>query len=288
MDILFIAVLIGLIPATIVSNGGGSFAGFGTATGGTRRRVGAHVVPIDVESATDEELVELYREGVPAAIEALLTRYRNFARLKGRSYFLAGADQNDIVQEGMIGLYKAIRDFSAGREASFRAFAEICITRQIITAVKTATRQKHLPLNQYVSLTKPAAGDGDPDRVLQDVLQTEQVSDPAELVISHDELRSMKIAFAEILSDFEAEVLHKYIEGQTYHEIAASLSRHAKSIDNALQRIKRKVQLHLRGRSDEGGAGRELVGASKPASRKAPTVQPRISTPAIPASAESV
>ena len=218
------------------------------------------MAPVDVESATDEELVELYRQGTTTAIEALLTRYRNFARLKARSYFLAGADKDDIVQEGMIGLYKAIRDFSAGREASFRAFAEICITRQIITAVKTATRQKHLPLNQYVSLNKPLAGEEDPDWVLQDVIQTVQVADPAELVISHDELRSIKIAFAEILSDFEAEVLHMYVEGKTYHEIAASLSRHVKSIDNALQRIKRKVELHLRGRSEEGGGEeRELV-----------------------------
>jgi RNA polymerase sporulation-specific sigma factor len=222
--------------------------------------VKTRVATVDVESATDEELVELYRQGTPTAIEALLTRYRNFARLKARSYFLAGADKDDIVQEGMIGLYKAIRDFSAGREASFRAFAEICITRQIITAVKTATRQKHLPLNQYVSLNKPLAGEEDPDWVLQDVIQTVQVADPAELVISHDELRSIKIAFAEILSDFEAEVLHMYVEGKTYHEIAASLSRHVKSIDNALQRIKRKVELHLRGRSEEGGGeGRELV-----------------------------
>ena len=226
-----------------------------------RRRVRTTVAVIDVESATDEELVELYRSGNPTAIEALLTRYRNFARLKARSYFLAGADKDDIVQEGMIGLYKAIRDFSPDREASFRAFAEICITRQIITAVKTATRQKHLPLNQYVSLNKPLSGEDDPDWSLQDVIQTEQISDPAELVISHDELRSIKIAFAEILSDFEAEVLHMYVEGKTYHEIAGSLSRHVKSIDNALQRIKRKVELHLRGRGEEAGDDRELVGA---------------------------
>jgi len=140
-----------------------------------RRRVRTTVVVIDVESASDEELVELYRSGNPTAIEALLTRYRNFARLKARSYFLAGADKDDIVQEGMIGLYKAIRDFSPDREASFRAFAEICITRQIITAVKTATRQKHLPLNQYVSLNKPLSGQEDPDWSLQDVIQTEHI-----------------------------------------------------------------------------------------------------------------
>ena len=239
-----------------------------------RRRVRTPAPTIDVDAATDEELVDLYREGNPVAIEALLARYRNFARLKARSYFLAGADKDDIVQEGMIGLYKAIRDFSAGREASFRAFAEICITRQIITAVKTATRQKHLPLNQYVSLNKPLSAEDDPDWSLQDVIQTEQVSDPAELVISHDELRSIKIAFAEILSDFEAEVLHMYVEGKTYHEIAASLSRHVKSIDNALQRIKRKVELHLRGR-DEGGDDRELVGAGATAKRSTSLVEDR-------------
>ena len=241
--VLVIAVLIGLIPTTIARKQGRKLR-----------------VAIDVESATDQELVRLYREGIPTAIEALLTRYRNFTRLKARSYFLAGADRDDIVQEGMIGLYKAIRDFNAGREASFRAFAEVCITRQIITAVKTATRQKHLPLNQSVSLNKPLAGGDDPDWVMEDVLQTEQVSDPAELVISHDELASMKIALSETLSDFEAEVLHMYVEGKTYHEISRSLSRHVKSIDNALQRIKRKVELHLRGRPDEEGE-RELVGA---------------------------
>jgi RNA polymerase sporulation-specific sigma factor len=149
----------------------------------------------------------------------------------------------------MIGLYKAIRDYSADRQASFRAFAEICITRQIITAVKTATRQKHVPLNSYVSLSKPIAAEEDPDWVLQDVIQAPQIADPAEMVVSHDELRSIKIAFAEILSDFEAEVLHMYVEGKSYQEIGKRLSRHVKSIDNALQRIKRKVELHLKGRS---------------------------------------
>jgi RNA polymerase sporulation-specific sigma factor len=217
---------------------------------GSRTRVKTRV-PLDIENVGDEELVALYREGIPSAMEGLLARYRNFARMKARSYFLAGADKDDIVQEGMIGLYKAIRDFSADRQASFRAFAEICITRQIITAVKTATRQKHVPLNSYVSLNKPISTEEDPDWVLQDVIQTEQVADPAELVISHDELRSIKIAFAEILSDFEAEVLHMYVEGKSYQEIAGHLSRHVKSIDNALQRIKRKVELHLRGRGDD-------------------------------------
>ena len=246
---------------------------------GSRTRVKTRV-PLDIESVGDEELVALYREGVASAMEGLLTRYRNFARMKARSYFLAGADKDDIVQEGMIGLYKAIRDFSADRQASFRAFAEICITRQIITAVKTATRQKHGPLNSYVSLNKPISTEEDPDWVLQDVIQTEEVADPAELVISHDELRSIKIAFAEILSDFEAEVLHMYVEGKSYQEIAAHLDRHVKSIDNALQRIKRKVELHLRGRGDEMidlEADPELavVGAQSDESSDARTHAPR-------------
>ena len=265
MGMLVIAVLTGLILAAIGRKKAGNSTGGLTPKEARsmagRRRERAAVVAIDVESATDEQLVELYREGVSTAIEGLLNRYRNFARLKARSYFLAGADKDDIVQEGMIGLYKAIRDFRAGHETSFRGFAEICITRQIITAVKTATREKHGPLNRYESLNKPMAGSDDPDWVLEDVIQTEQVSDPAELVISHDELAGIKIAIGEILSDFEAEVLHMYVEGKTYHEIARGLSRHVKSIDNALQRIKRKLELHLRGRTDEGDE-RELVGAS--------------------------
>ena len=225
--------------------------------GGWERRAAEHLLgaraeenlPIDMGDATDEELIALYRHGSEPAVESLLQRYRDFARLKARSYFLAGADKDDIVQEGMIGLYKAIRDFSAEKQTSFRGFAEICITRQIITAVKSATRQKHLPLNQYVSLSKPLAADEDQDWVLQDVIETKQVSDPAELVISNDELRSIKLVFAEILSDFEAEVLHMYVEGKSYQEIAKHLNRHVKSIDNALQRIKRKVELHLRDRT---------------------------------------
>jgi len=227
-------------------------------------------VPPDLDTTTDEELVALYHQGEQAAVDALLHRYRTFTRLKARSYFLVGADKDDIIQEGMIGLYKAIRDYVPDRQASFRAFAELCITRQIITAVKTATRQKHVPLNTYVSLSKPIGGEEDSDWSLQDVLENIQVPDPADLVISHDELRSMKIAFAEILSDFEAEVLHMYVEGKSYQEIAERLDRHVKSIDNAIQRIKRKVELHLRDRA--GGSaeseGDRDDGASEPAIRR--------------------
>jgi RNA polymerase sporulation-specific sigma factor len=201
---------------------------------------------IDLDQAAYDQLVGLYHGGDAQAVEALLTRYRNFARMKARSYFLVGADKEDIVQEGMIGLYKAIRDFSEEKQTSFRAFAEICITRQIITAIKTATRQKHVPLNSYVSLNKPISSNDDPDRVLQDVLRTPQITDPADLVISSEDLQGIKLAFAEILSDFEAEVLHLYVEGKSYQEIAKLLKKHVKSVDNALQRIKRKVELHLR------------------------------------------
>jgi RNA polymerase sporulation-specific sigma factor len=209
----------------------------------------------DLERATDEDLVSLYQEGHEPAALALLHRYRNFARGRARSYFLPGADKDDIVQEGMIGLYKAIRDFDPARETSFRGFAELCITRQIITAVKTATRQKHVPLNTYVSLTKPVSGQEDSDYVLQDVLEGAAAPDPADLVISHAELRSMKLAFAEILSDFEADVLHMYVEGKSYQEIGEHLDRPPKSIDNAIQRIKRKVELHLQDRRAEEGSG---------------------------------
>jgi RNA polymerase sporulation-specific sigma factor len=223
---------------------------------GSRVRVS---MPPDLSAVSDEDLVGLYQGGEESAVEALLQRYRNFARLKARTYFLAGADKDDIIQEGMIGLYKAIRDYDREREASFRAFAELCITRQIITAVKTATRQKHAPLNTYVSLSKPLASQEEPDWELQDVLENVVVPDPADVVISHDELRSMKLAFAEILSDFESEVLHMYVEGKSYQEIGEHLSRHVKSIDNAIQRIKRKVELHLRGKVGRPVDDREAV-----------------------------
>ena len=206
---------------------------------------------LDLTDVSDEDLVERQRQGDTIALETLLNKYRNFTRMKARSYFLIGADKDDIVQEGMIGLYKAIRDFNPERLTSFRAFAEICITRQIITAIKTATRQKHIPLNSYVSLSKPLAADDDQDRSLADVLHTAHVTDPAELLISSEEMKSIKMCFNEILSDFEADVLHLYVEGKSYQEISVHLDRHVKSIDNALQRIKRKVELHIRQRSGD-------------------------------------
>ena len=197
---------------------------------------------------TDDDLVMSARSGNEAALTELLNKYRAFARVKARSYFLVGADREDMVQEGMIGLYKAIRDFNPDMQSSFRAFAELCVTRQIITAIKTATRQKHGPLNNYVSFSRPVAGDDDGDRVLGDVLPTVAISDPADLVISAERIRALQTHFDEVLSDLETEVLRLYVEGKSYQEIAERLQRHVKSIDNALQRIKRKLEGHLQER----------------------------------------
>ncbi len=192
----------------------------------------------------DEDIVEAARNDDPQALEYLIKRYKNFVRIKSRSYFLIGADRDDIVQEGMIGLYKAIRDYNRDKLASFKAFAELCITRQIITAIKTATRQKHIPLNSYVSLNKPIY-DEESDRTLLDVLSGAKITDPEELVISREELYHMENKIGEILSDLEWEVLNAYLEGKTYQEISVELDRHVKSIDNALQRVKRKLERYL-------------------------------------------
>jgi RNA polymerase sporulation-specific sigma factor len=197
----------------------------------------------------DEELVLAARAGDDDALSTLLTKYRAFARVKARSYFLVGADREDIVQEGMIGLYKAVRDFNGEMESSFRSFAELCVTRQIITAIKTATRQKHGPLNNYVSFSRPVSVDDEGERVLADVLPTVVVSDPADLVISAERIRALQAHFDEVLSELETEVLRLYVEGKSYQEIAELLQRHVKSIDNALQRIKRKLECHLRDRA---------------------------------------
>ena len=195
---------------------------------------------------TDFQLVTSAKEGDDTALEFLIDKYKNFVRIKARSYYLIGADREDLIQEGMIGLYKAVRDFRHEKQTSFRAFAELCITRQMITAIKTATRQKHVPLNSYVSLNKPMYYEEESDRTLVDMLSGTEVTDPVELVISGEEIKSMRSSFGEILSDLEAQVLKLYIDGKSYQEIAEDLERHVKSIDNALQRVKRKVELHLR------------------------------------------
>ena len=193
---------------------------------------------------TDEEIVTMAQETDGTALEYLLNKYKNFVRSKARSYFLIGADHEDIVQEGMIGLYKAIRDFKPDKLSSFRAFAELCITRQIITAIKTATRQKHIPLNSYVSLNKPLY-DEESDRTLLDVIIEGRATNPEELLISQEDLMSIRDKIDEVLSGLEQEVLAAYLDGESYQEIAVNLGRHVKSIDNALQRVKRKLEKFL-------------------------------------------
>ncbi|QCX33818.1 RNA polymerase sporulation sigma factor SigH [Caloramator sp. E03] len=199
----------------------------------------------EYSSMLDEEIVIHARNGDSKAEEYLINKYKNYVKAKAKSYFLIGADKDDIYQEGMIGLYKAIRDFKPDKLTSFRAFAELCITRQIITAIKTATRQKHIPLNSYISLNKPIY-DEESDRTLMDVLSTVGVSDPEELIISREERIKIEKKITEILSDLEMEVLFYYLEGKSYQEIACGLDRHAKSIDNALQRVKRKLEKYLK------------------------------------------
>ena len=195
-------------------------------------------------SMPDEEIVQLCHEGNADAEEYLLNKYKNFVRSKARSYFLIGADHEDIVQEGMIGLYKAIRDFKHEKLSSFRAFAELCITRQIITAIKTATRQKHIPLNSYVSLNKPLY-DEESDRTLLDIIMEGSSGNPEDMIINQENLGNIHQKINEVLSGLEQEVLSAYLDGKSYQEIAESLGRHVKSIDNALQRVKRKLEKYL-------------------------------------------
>ncbi len=198
----------------------------------------------EVECKNDEEIALEAKNGDHLALEYLINKYKNFVKSKARSYFLVGADREDIIQEGMIGLYKAIRDFKGDKLSSFRAFAELCITRQMITAIKTATRQKHIPLNSYVSLNKPIY-DEDSDRTLLDILSGTKITDPEELMINREEYYDIEFKMGEILSELELRVLTLYLEGKSYQEIAVELSRHVKSIDNALQRVKRKLERYL-------------------------------------------
>ena len=200
------------------------------------------------EDILDEDVVQRAKQGDLDALEYLIKKYKNFVRAKARSYFLIGADREDIVQEGMIGLYKAIRDYKEDKLSSFKAFAELCITRQIITAIKTATRQKHIPLNSYVSLNKPIY-DEESDRTLLDVISGHKITDPEELIICREELGSIEGKIGDILSELEWEVLMLYLQGRSYQEIAVDLRRHVKSIDNALQRVKRKLERYLEARN---------------------------------------
>ncbi|WP_278246546.1 RNA polymerase sporulation sigma factor SigH [Clostridium lundense] len=196
---------------------------------------------VSFRNMLDEEIVIEAKKGDVRAQEYLIGKYENFVKSKAKSYFLIGADKEDIYQEGMIGLYKAIRDFKSDKLSSFKAFAELCVTRQIITAIKTATRQKHIPLNTYISLNKPIY-DEESDRTLMDILSEAKIADPEELIISREEMGHIQNEIGEVLSNLEMEVLMSYIDGKSYQEIACDLDRHAKSIDNALQRVKRKLE----------------------------------------------
>lgn len=198
---------------------------------------------LEYKDMQDVELVAI-AESDGEALEYLLNKYKNLVRSKARTYFLIGADKEDLIQEGMIGLYKAIRDYNASRQSSFRAFAELCVTRQLITAIKTATRQKHGPLNSYVSLNRPIFED-DPDRTLEDVIDMGKTFNPEDIIIDKEELESIENKIGEVLSDLEKKVLGMYLDGKSYNEIALRLNRHVKSIDNALQRVKGKLEKHL-------------------------------------------
>ena len=196
---------------------------------------------LDFRDKSDEEIVAQAKSGNNRAQEYLISKYENFVKAKAKSYFLIGADKEDIYQEGMIGLYKAIRDFNPEKSTSFKAFAEICIIRQIITAIKTATRQKHIPLNTYISLNKPIYEE-ESERTLLDVLAGIKITDPEELMISKEQIEYIEEKISKVLSGLELEVLTSYLDGKSYQEIACDLEKHSKSIDNALQRVKRKLE----------------------------------------------
>lgn len=193
----------------------------------------------------DDALAALSQGGDRRALETLIDRYRRFARAKSRGYFLVGGDADDIEQEALIGLYKAARDFRPEHQASFRAFAELCITRQIITAIKTATRQKHQPLNRYVSISGVRGSDDPGERSVEELLTLHHGPDPADRVLSGERMASLRSSMSELLSGLEVDVLKLYVEGRSYQEIGEQLGRHVKSIDNALQRIKRKLDAQL-------------------------------------------
>jgi len=213
--------------------------------------VATRQAPAPLSELADDELAARFQGGDAGALHTLIERYRRFARAKCRGYFLVGGDGDDLEQEALIGLYKAARDFRPEHQASFRAFTELCITRQIITAIKAATRQKHQPLNQYVSISGVRGGDDPAERSVEEMLGDHHHGDPADTVVSGERIDTMKASMARMLSGLEVDVLKLYVTGKSYQEIGEELGRHVKSIDNALQRIKRKLDQHLQ---DEAAA----------------------------------
>ena len=196
----------------------------------------------------DDYLIALAKHGRADAYDRIVRRYYGFVRMKASSYFLIGGDADDLIQEGLVGLYKAVRDFRNDRESSFRNFAELCITRQIITAVKTATRNKHTPLNQYVSFSSSPASAPEGEPTLDEVIAGPTVHDPVNQVVSSEELQALVSCLSTALSDLESRVLALYLDGRSYEEIGGRLTCDTKTVDNALQRVKRKVGVHLAGR----------------------------------------
>lgn len=199
---------------------------------------------IKLENVPDEDIAIEAKNGNKEAIEYLIEKYDNFIKGKAKSYFLIGADKEDVYQEGMIGLYKAIRDYKVDKVSSFKSFADLCITRQIITAVKTSTRQKHIPLNTYVSLNRPIY-DEESDKTLIDVVGGKSITNPEELLIDSEEVNNIENEIENVLSKLELKVLSEYMNGKSYQEIACDLDRQVKSIDNALQRVKKKLEKSL-------------------------------------------
>jgi RNA polymerase sporulation-specific sigma factor len=199
----------------------------------------------------DETLVSLAKAGHQEGTRRLLSKYHQFVRMKASSYFLAGGDAEDLLQEGYIGLFKAIRDYRSEREACFRSFAELCVTRQIITAIKTASRQKHTPLNTYISFSHSPSRSDYEERTLAELIPSGRTSDPVQQVISSEEIMSLTDCLQRLLSVLESKVLRHYLEGRSYEEIADLIGHDTKTVDNALQRIKRKVTLHLESRRVE-------------------------------------
>jgi RNA polymerase sigma-H factor len=197
----------------------------------------------------DHYLIALAKQGKREAYDMIVRRYYGFVRLKTSSYFLIGGDADDLIQEGLVGLYKAVRDYRSDRESSFRNFAELCITRQIITAVKTSTRNKHTPLNEYVSFSQTPASGGDGDPTLDELLPGPTTHDPVNQVISTEELHSLVACLSSVLSELESAVLSLYLDGHSYEEVGECLDCDTKTVDNALQRVKRKVGAHLASRA---------------------------------------
>lgn len=195
---------------------------------------------LEYENMNDNEILKEVRKGDAKAQDYLITKYKNLVKVKSRAFFLIGGDKEDIVQEGMIGLYKAIRDFNEFKNVSFYSFAELCIKRQLITAIKTATRQKHIPLNSYVSLSK-TINEEESEKEFIDLLIEERITNPEDLLIGREEKSYIEAHMEEMLSDLECKVLYFYLQGKSYEEIAEQMSKDEKSIDNALQRVRKKV-----------------------------------------------